>query len=150
MLGPEPILGEYATKKYTYLELVSLNYCCCFKKNARYAKYEAHKKIINERMDVANIIQSVGYVIALSNVFMEPYHLKLTSHFKKQENEEAKLAHSITIDEAVQKLKDNLKNPELEGTIKRRVDKFLISVIEESEKKIQRKIQNLPTETQED
>ena len=75
ILKEMPKFGKYGTRRYTFKELVILNYFgCCKKKDRRIVKYKAHKKIISERMDVANIIQSVGYVIALGNVFMEPYH----------------------------------------------------------------------------
>lgn len=98
--------SKYERQAYTYWELVRLRFLwCCGKKNARYVKYQEHMEIMAERLDIATLISSEGYLNALSNVLMEPYQMKIISYFKKRKDDGTKLAYSIPIGEAVNRLK---------------------------------------------
>jgi len=52
-------------------------------------------------MDVSNVVNNCGNITLLSNVLMEPYQMKIISHFKRGAEDETKLARKIPITEAV-------------------------------------------------
>ena len=92
-------------RPYTYSEILGLKYSFCrCKKNSRYLQYKEHMEVIADRMDVANIIKNECYLDVLNQVLMKPYQLKLISHFKKNKDDETKLAFDIPISGAIDTL----------------------------------------------
>ena len=85
-------------------------------------------------MDVSNVVNNCGNVTLLSNVLMEPYQMKIITHFKRGADDETKLARKIPIIEAVNQLFLNLKEKKGDQ-IHRNIDVFLLRLIEEDEQK---------------
>lgn len=115
---------------YSYFEIFGFKYCCCNKKSDRYKYYAKHMEIIAERMDIGNIVTNSGNINVLSNVLMEPYQMKIISHFKRNDDDETILAAKLPIDEAMRILQTNLREKNGDE-IQQRVDQFLVNLIKE-------------------
>jgi hypothetical protein len=85
-------------------------------------------------MDISSIVNNCGNVNLLSNVLMEPYQMKIITHFKRGAEDETKLARKIPIVEAVRQLFTNLKEKKGDQ-IHRNIDLFLLRLIEEDEQR---------------
>lgn len=91
--------------------------------------------IMSERLDIATLISSEGYLNALSNVLMEPYQMKIISYFKKRKDDGTKLAYSIQIDQAVKTLKT--RTLELDyGNMESKVNRYLTKIVYAEDKDI--------------
>lgn len=126
---------------YSYFEIFSFKYCCCNKKTDRYKYYAKHMEIIAERMDIGNIVTNSGNINVLSNVLMEPYQMKIISHFKRNDDDETILAAKLPIDEAMRILQTNLREKNGDE-IQQRVDQFLLNLIKEDENSPESQILN--------
>jgi hypothetical protein len=118
---------------YSYFEIFSYKFCCCSKNSDRYKYYAKHMEIIAERMDIGNIVTNSGNINVLSNVLMEPYQMKIISHFKRNDDDETILAAKLPIDEAMKILQTNLREKNGDE-IQQRVDQFLVNLMKEDEK----------------
>lgn len=118
---------------YSYFEIFSYKFCCCNKTSDRYKYYAKHMEIIAERMDIGNIVTNSGNINVLSNVLMEPYQMKIISHFKRNDDDETILAAKLPIDEAMKILQTNLREKNGDE-IQQRVDQFLVNLMKEDEK----------------
>jgi len=124
--------SNYNVMVYSYFEIFSFKYCCCNKKSDRYKYYAKHMQIIAERMDIGNIVTNSGNIKVLSNVLMEPYQMKIISHFKRNDDDETILAAKLPIDEAMKILQTNLREKNGDEN-QQRVDQFLLNLIKEDE-----------------
>lgn len=84
--------------------------------------------VIADRMDVANIIKNECYLDTLNQVLMKPYQRKLISHFKKNKDDETKLAFEIPISQAIDTLICKVTNLEDTGS-EQKINRFLIELI---------------------
>lgn len=55
-------------------------------------------------MDIGAMVTNCGNVNLLSNVLLEPYQMKILSHFKRSNKDETKLAKKLPIGQAIQAL----------------------------------------------
>jgi hypothetical protein len=84
--------------------------------------------IMAERLDIASLIQSQGYLNALSNVLMEPYQMKIVSYFKKKKEDGTRLAYSIPITAAVETLRHRSINMDY-GSMESKVNRYLNKIV---------------------
>ena len=91
--------------------------------------------IMAERLDIATLISSEGYLNALSNVLMEPYQMKIISYFKKKKDDGTKLAYSIPIGEAVNVLKRRTQELDY-GSMETKVNRYLNQIVYAEDKDI--------------
>lgn len=66
--------------------------------------------LVSDRLDVKKLILNEGNLNALCNVLMEPYQLKLISHFKTTTQEQSG-HNNLSVDQAIELLKKNLRTP---------------------------------------
>ena len=130
-------LGIHA-EEFTYFEIMKFKFLpCCTKKDNRAKQFKQVNKILGERMDVSNVVNNCGNITLLSNVLMEPYQMKIISHFKRGAEDETKTARKIPIAEALNQLFLNLKEKQGDQ-IQRDVDLFLLNLIEEDKDKFEK------------
>lgn len=123
-------LGIHA-EEFTYSEILRYKFLPCFaKKDKRAEQFKQINKILGERMDVSNVVNNCGNITLLSNVLMEPYQMKIISHFKRGAEDETKLARKIPIEEAVNQLFVNLQEKKGDR-IHRNIDIFLLALVTE-------------------
>jgi hypothetical protein len=97
---------------YTYFGLVSLKYCCKSKKDQRRIQYESHKELIARRMDILDLAKETQKIDFLSKTLFKPYQLEILSKFKQENDTQIQNAKSLSMEDAVMELTDNLKNKE--------------------------------------
>lgn len=119
------------TKEFGYWEVFQFKlFPCCCSKSKRAVQFKQILKIVGERLDIGSMVTNCGNVNLLSNVLLEPYQMKIISHFKRGKKEQTKIARKLPITEAIQELLKNSKEKKGD-TIHKKVDAFLLRMVEE-------------------
>ena len=72
------------TREFSYWEVFRFKLFPCVNKNSKRAgQFKQILKILAERMDIGSMVTNCGNVNLLSNVLLEPYQMKIISHFKR-------------------------------------------------------------------
>lgn len=90
------------TEEFGYWEVFRFKLLpCCCKKSKRAIQFKQTLKILSERMDMGSMVTNCGNVNLLSNILLEPYQMKIMSHFKHGKNDETRIAKTVPITQAI-------------------------------------------------
>ena len=80
------------------------------------------------------MVTNCGNINLLSNVLLEPYQMKIISHFKRSNTDEASIAKKLPIDKAIVELLKNIEEQQGDE-IYQKVNHFLLNMVSDEPEK---------------
>lgn len=129
--------GQYSEKweksrYFSFCDLVKFGLaeknilCCCGKNNKKYALYKKCKETLETRTDIINVMKSVAEVDTIKEAIFDDYQNRLTPYLVNEKEDDDSNLRSMTIESAIQQLKEKNDSNEKRPEIKKTLDLYLM------------------------